>query len=186
MNAIVTRVRLKWLFAGGTLFTFAIALLTPFFNDDTLTGNLSITVILSGLTCGLAGCWLMLWADEGISAVNLAGMMVLWVTGIGYSTLFLVVAFVTSVEEPAYELGLFCGMPTLLMPMMTILLYRYEIKRIAKVHLFEITDPEEYIKALKSAEFSPIATRLTILLGVVILIIILFAIWVVITPPSPS
>ena len=185
MNAIVTRVRLKWLFAGGTLFTFAIALLTPFFNDDTLTGNLSITVILSGLTCGLAGCWLMLWADEGISAVNLAVMMVLWVTGLGYSTLFLVVAFVTSVEEPAYELGLFCGLPTLLMPMMTILLYRYEIKRIAKVHLFEITDPEEYIKALKSAEAAPKPTRLVLLLSVMIVIIVAFDAWVIITVPFP-
>lgn len=181
-----SQIALKWLFkiAIGLSLMMAFIMPTTGEGDDDVTGY-ALVVVFVGLALALFGCYLIVAANDPITTINKISVMLLWVMGILMTTFFLTFVFTDPPPEREYVLGLVCGLPSLLMPIMGIILYRHELQQTAQ-HPFDSTDPAAQIDALKEDNESLVPIRMGLLLAGLLLMILVFDIWVALTVPFPQ
>ena len=171
-----------WLFGIAAGFSLLIAILMPATSAERQTvDDFAIAVVFIALAVGLFGSMLIVQANEGLPLINVLSVMLLWVMGLLVASFFLTFVFTDPQGEREYAIGAICGLPALLMPLMAIFLYRHEAQQAMTAHPFD--DPAAQVNELKSSLPSIVPARLALLLGVVLIIIVGFDLWVAIFEP---
>ncbi len=175
---------LQWLFGIGAAFSLLIAIIMPVTQGNAVEAqDYALGVVFFGLAVGFIGCYLIAAANDPLTAINKMSVMVLFVMGCITAAFFLTFVFTDPPSEREYAVGAICGLPSLFMAIMGIILYQHELQRLEK-HPFD--DPAAQIDALKNDEPSLVPTRLGLLLAALLLVIIIFDVWSVVTVPFPQ
>jgi hypothetical protein len=176
---------LKWLFGiavGISLFLALLMAVVSELEHGDVQGY-ALFVVFFGLAIALFGCFLIVAANDPITVVNKISVMLLWVMGCVMTAFFLTFVFTDPPPTREYALGAICGLPSLFMAIMGIILYRHEIQQLDK-HPFD--DPLDQINALKEDSTSLVPIRMGLLLCGLLLVIFIFDLWVAITVPFPQ
>ena len=160
---------------GALLFAVLMPSTTDAERDVT---DLALGVVFLSLFVGFAGCAVVLRANDGLSLINLISVMLMWTIGSLMTAFFLTFVFTDPPPEREYMIGTICGLPSLFLAVMGILLYRHEARQAA-------ADSFAGVDELKEDRPNVIATRLALLLGLLLVVIFIFDVWVAVTTPFP-